>query len=134
MGLCVGSTTDCQGAIAPFLVIFLVAAFQVCMRQHAGHASNQINIINKKRGRWSKQHTGHASNQINIIINRKKTVILNKEKGALEFGHRSVATVAGSGFDFGTDTLAGKSAEREIGSLPFETTGSCRRIGVRHDL
>ena len=61
MGLCVGATTDCQGAIAPYLVIFLVTAFQVCMRQHAGHASNQINIINKKKllfltkkkGRWS---------------------------------------------------------------------------------
>ena len=59
MGLCVGSTTDCQGAIAPYLVIFRVAAFQVCMRPHAGHASNQINII----------------------INKKKTFIINKKKG-----------------------------------------------------
>ena len=62
MGLCVGATTDCQGAIALYLVFFLVAAFQVCKRQHAGHASNQINIIihkkqtfiiNKNKGRWS---------------------------------------------------------------------------------
>ena len=60
MGLCVGA--DCQGAIAPYLVIFLVAAFQVCMRQHAGHASNQINII----------------------INKKKRFIINNKKGALE--------------------------------------------------
>ena len=100
MGLCVGSTTDSQGAIALDLVFFLVAAFQVCMRQHARHASNEINIIiykkkglllTKKKGRWSRQHAGHASNQINIIINKKKTFILNKKKGALEFGHRSVA-------------------------------------------
>ena len=93
MDLCVGATTDCQGAIALYLVFFLVAAFQVCMRQHAGHASNQINII----------------------INKKTSYIINKKKGALEFGHRAVAAVAGSGFDFGADTLAGKSAEREIG-------------------
>ena len=62
MGLCVGATTDYQGAIALYLFFFLVAAFQVCKRQHAGHASNQINNIvhknklllsTKKNGRWS---------------------------------------------------------------------------------
>ena len=75
-----------------------------------------------------------SPNQINIIINKEKSFIINKKKGALEFGHRSVAAVAGSGFDFGAETLAGKSAEREIGRRPFETAGSCRRIGLRHDL
>ena len=112
MGRCVGATTDCQGAIALDQVFFLVAAFQVCMRHHAGHASNQIDII----------------------IHKKQFFIINTKKGALEFGHRSMATVAGSGFDFGADTLAGKSAEREIGRRPCETAGSCRSIAVRHDL
>ena len=69
-----------------------------------------------------------------ILLLIKKKVLLLKKKGALEFGHRSVAAVAGSGFDFGAETLAGKSAEREIGRRPFETAGSCRRIGLRHDL
>ena len=49
MGRCVGATTDGQGAIALYLVFFLVAAFQVCMGQHTGHASNQINITNNKK-------------------------------------------------------------------------------------
>ena len=104
MDLCVGATTDCQGTTALYLVFFLVAAFQAYMRQHAGYASNQINII------------------------------INKKKGALEFGYRSVAAVAGSGFDFGTDTLTGKSAERQIVRRSFETAGSCRRVGLRHNL
>ena len=45
-----------------------------------------------------------------------------------------MAAAAGSGIDLGADTLAGKSAEREIGRRPFETAGSNRRIGLRHDL
>lgn len=55
-------------------------------------------------------------------------------KGRLKFGHRSVAAVAGPGFDFGADVLARKCGEREVGRRPFETADSCRGIGLRHDL